>query len=114
MSQDVQGHSPLPWRVMMDDGDAPTSKPTSRVLSDIHDERYPTGSYPIVVHDGGGNDRQIADAQFIVRACNNHDALVAALGDISRLCLQAICEDGSSSIIAIQDRANEALKAVSK
>ena len=63
-------HSPVPWYLErdMDEEDAPL------LLSPVPD--FPTVAK---IRGRGGPERDMANALFIVRACNAHDELLAAL-----------------------------------
>lgn len=63
-------HTPTPWTA--DDGAVWYGDRPIRVL--IAD-----------CSPAGGNDHAIGDATFIVRACNAHDELVAALREIAQM-----------------------------
>ena len=66
-----QGHTPTPWEHVHFDGpDSAASGQVRQVLPEGH-------FYNLAIF------RNLADAEFAVRACNSHDALLAALERIA-------------------------------
>ena len=68
-TENTLNHSPLPWIA------APGY---SMILADVQDD---CGEPAAQIYDVESGSKQ-ANAEFIVRAVNNHDALVSALGHL--------------------------------
>lgn len=90
-------HTPLPWVVYR-------ARINSYILSDAPETR---GRHVVDHHVGQdrhghrpGQLRSRADAEFIVRACNAHDALVYALRGLLALTLKALPGLGGDHQIA--------------
>ena len=80
-NQTTGQRTPGPWKVRYE-------KSRDRfVLSGTHDNIGDFGCFKGYEVDGvTGEGEDAANAAFIVRACNSHDALVAALKDLFKHC----------------------------
>ena len=80
-NQTTGQRTPGPWKVRYE-------KSRDRfVLSGTHDNIGDFGCFKGYEVDGvTGEGEDEANAAFIVRACNNHDALVSALQDLFKHC----------------------------
>ena len=91
----VAAHTPGPWKVRVNSG------------------RYgPTGSMG-QIHNGDASkpigNVVLADAEFIVRACNAHDDLLAALRDTLTICLERGHKLGLDDGGPVMDKARAAI-----
>lgn len=98
----TQKHTALPWKVSDND---------TRVLE--NQPAFPgvrcVGTNELIADIFGTSDECKADAEFIVRACNSHDALVAALERIAKLCTEDY--DERDPLGVVEAIANEAISA---
>jgi hypothetical protein len=72
MDQIVGSHTPVPWEVVPNDGTEPS------ILIRTTTGRHQDGEKDVCLIDDTSSE-SYANAVFIVRACNSHDDLLAAL-----------------------------------
>jgi hypothetical protein len=98
-------HTPTPWRVIDNEpGNGYGSMDITPLL--IEGESYAIAA---VIGDVAGIDPQ-ANAAFIVRACNSHDALVEALKEL--LGVSCVFGQSSSTKIVAANQKDEAALAL--
>jgi len=84
-------HTPTPWKAVREN-----AHPTGGALLGVFVDRADGSCIAETFSNCGQSDAECrANAAFIVRACNAHDALVAALSDLEDIFDgQEDCDDG--------------------
>lgn len=94
-------HTPTPWRLTNDE-----------IVSDCSRERFvAVCEFIDLIRGDDDTTENLANAAFIVRAANNHEALVAFAQKVINV--SASGKDTVSLLVSLHDLAVEALKVVS-